>query len=151
MKRSKWQALFLVSLIALFGGISMTDQGQVAVHYILRSVGAAAASPDRYQVKVLLQTTDGRSYEYVAALDDSDIRDLRSNPSAGQERQILLAKKAMAERYGYSEGRYGNDHYKMLSSPRLMGFKVTDTATNRTEDMFREERRRGNFANIYAE
>ncbi len=151
MNRKYAKILLGALAVVVLAAVSMTEQGQVAARWALKSIGAASNGNDRYQVSVLLQTSDGRSYEHTAGLSEADVRDIRSNPGQTQERMILEAKKAMAERMGYAESRYGADHYKMLSSPKLAGFKVTDTATGRSEDMFRDERRRGAFDNVYSE
>ena len=151
MKINMTKVLTSVVAIALISGLSMTEQGRSLSRTLLSGLGADAAGSGRYQVSVVLSTSDNRNFEFTTPLDDSSFRQLRSNPDATKEKLIFQAKKQMADRQGYSESRYGADNWKMLSSPKVLTFRVVDSSTGQTQEMFRDERRAGAFKDLYSE
>ncbi|MBI3889927.1 MAG: hypothetical protein HY303_00185 [Candidatus Wallbacteria bacterium] len=151
MKTSMTKVLTAVVALAAIGGLSMTPQGRSLSRTLLSGLGADAAGSGHYQVSVLLSTTDGRNFEFTSPLDDSSFRQLRNSPDEAKEKFIFQAKKQMADRLGYSEARYGADNWKMLSSPKVQSFKVVDASTGQQQEMFRDERRKGAFKDLYAE
>lgn len=144
------QILGGILAISLLAVGAMTPAGRAVTGDLLTSLGASAGS-SRYQLSVTLNTSDGRNYEYISHLSDADVRQLRNDPEEARDHYLMAAKKAMAEKLGYHESRYGADAYKMLSSPRLMAFKVVDSSTGQATNMFRDERVRTGFSSIYAE
>ena len=139
-----------LALVVVVAGFSMTEMGRDLSNRIVKSIGAAAAGNGRYELQVVIRTNDSRSFEFTAPLTDREFRDLRNRPDRFKEQYLLLAKKQMAEKFGYHEKMYGADHYKMLAGPKATAFNIVDNVSHKSQDLFRDERRQDNFSQLYA-
>ncbi len=151
MRKNIIKSILALVVVALVGGLSLTEKGRELSETVLGSLSASAAGAERYELQVVIATRDKRNYEYTESLTDRQFRDLRNRPERVRDDYVLKAKKEMAEKFGYGERRYGKEHYKMLTGPQLMAFKLVDNNTHRVQHLFRDELRQGAFNSIFAE
>lgn len=82
------------------------------------------------QLEITIRWSDGRSNTHTQAVSDDDGRDIASRPDTVGGKYLVVARKKLAERQGYSAAIYGPDFWKIPQVSKWH-FELRDPSSNR--------------------
>lgn len=125
----------LVALLVLAAGLALTSGGRSLVSSVLDRIATAASGPgDRYRIKVVLGHETGRPFEWEAVVPRGDADEAEFAPRKVRDRYVEQARRALAERLGYSRPAFGDDAARLVTSS-VVKVEITDTRSSRVIDL----------------